>query len=318
MLTMRMMYLYALSAVHCGTGQSSDVIDLPVARELTTSWPIVPSATIKGVLRDECDPAHTTKTPERSAFWAAFGPDTANASETAGGLIFSDAFLLCLPVQSHRGTLAWVTCPWVLARWRRHHRDITTPPALATEPVDDAILVVTDSALADWPAGQPSSEDAPRTGSVYLKEYNLAASAGDASVKEIAGFIAARVFPDDKDWQAQFISHFGVVSTDLFTFLTRMATDVTARIRLDDNSKTVASGGLWYEETVPAEAIFAGPLFAAPRRGQTADSLYTTVAAPLPGPLQIGGNASTGRGIVEVRIDPAPPPAGGTSEGSTS
>ena len=92
------LFLHSLSPMHTGIGQAVDVVDLPIARERATNWPYVPGSTIKGVLRDACcvkndDPTYLT-------FIAAFGPDTPDASDSAGMLLFCDAHLLCFPVRS--------------------------------------------------------------------------------------------------------------------------------------------------------------------------------------------------------------------------
>ncbi|MHA1734045.1 MAG: RAMP superfamily CRISPR-associated protein, partial [Promethearchaeota archaeon] len=47
----RMMWLYALSPVHVGSGRGVGFIDLPIIREKVTNYPLVPGSTIKGVFR---------------------------------------------------------------------------------------------------------------------------------------------------------------------------------------------------------------------------------------------------------------------------
>ena len=52
----KMIFWQALTPVHPGTGQdSSSVIDLPVAREAATGFPVIPASSLKGVLRDGRD-----------------------------------------------------------------------------------------------------------------------------------------------------------------------------------------------------------------------------------------------------------------------
>ncbi|MBI3977282.1 MAG: type III-B CRISPR module RAMP protein Cmr4 [Chloroflexi bacterium] len=291
----RILYLYALSPIHSGTGQSTDVIDLPVARETVFNWPYLPGSRIKGVLRDVCAPNGKPSEQER-LFTAAFGPDTQHAAEGAGALWFGDFRLLCLPVRSYAGTLAWVTCPLALRRWQRDHlssglRLAVTIPAVSGE---NGILV---------PA-QPASKIA-RQGAVYLEDLDLAATTS-SEAETIAQRIAEAVLADAK-WQHLFQERFGIVSDDLFTFLTETATEVVARIKLRDDAKTVEKGGLWYEEAIPAESILYGPILAAPRQGQTAEALYGVLTPHLKGLIQIGGNASVGRGLVDARLWGATP-----------
>lgn len=300
----RMLYLHALSRIHSGTGQSTDVIDLPIAREKVTGWPYMPASSIKGVLRDACDPGKSAagesdevkrdRAARRTRLHEAFGPDTSEAEKNAGALIFTDAQLLCLPVRSYYGVFAWLSCPLALRRWRRDAarggRDGV--PALADLPTDRAdqfaILV-------------PDGSNLVQNDAVFLEDYDLVATAS-ASTAAIADYIAKAVFAGEEEWQQEFRGRFAVVSDNLFTMLTEVSTEVDARIRLDQDSKTVARGALWYEESTPAESIFVCPLLAAPRNGTAAAALFDLLSTPLQGLLQIGGNASIGRGLVEARL----------------
>jgi CRISPR-associated protein Cmr4 len=287
----RMLYVHALSPIHSGTGQSSGVVDLPVAREAVFNWPYLPGSSIKGVLRDACDPGLEDEDPAQRLFYAAFGPSTDRASEGAGSLWFPDAHLLCLPVRSYCGTLAWVTCPLALERWRRDHLSAGLPftSAVPRSPGEEAILTGPGCAIA-------SEEQEPK---VYLEDVDLEV-ADDSAVELIARQIASAVF--EAEWQERFLRRFGIVSDNLFTFLAETTTEVTARIKLEAERKAVQGGALWYEEAVPAESIFACPVLAAPRNGATATDLYGVVAPHLNGLLQIGGGASVGRGLVAIRL----------------
>jgi hypothetical protein len=48
----RLILLHALTPLHVGTGQAVANVDLPIAREKATGFPIVPASALKGVLRD--------------------------------------------------------------------------------------------------------------------------------------------------------------------------------------------------------------------------------------------------------------------------
>jgi CRISPR-associated protein Cmr4 len=286
----RMLYLHALSPIHSGSGQSTDVIDLPVVRESVTRWPYLPGSSIKGVLRDACAP-ESSDGRDSALFRAAFGPDTQHADEGAGALWFADGRLLCLPVRSYYGSFAWVTCPLALRRWQRDHvsshlpLDVSLPEArLQTE----AILIAEGSAIGGSRAR------------VYLEDLDLELTIS-AEALVLARTIAAAVFTD-ATWQAAFLERFGIVSDDLFSFLAETAMEIIARVKMDPMAKTVQRHGLWYEEAVPAESIFSCPVLAQPRGGLSADDLYGILHPPLEGLLQIGGNASVGRGLVAMRL----------------
>jgi len=140
-----LLVLHALTPVHTGTGQAVDVVDLPVAREKVTGWPVIPASSIKGVLRDACcsrDPRHGKASgdpgPDDLLGKAFGGPELGEAPEGgatrhfAGNLLFSDGRLLCFPVRSFAGVFAWTTCPSALERLARDCRaaGLEEPPRL--------------------------------------------------------------------------------------------------------------------------------------------------------------------------------------------
>src|SRR5579875_3213524 len=113
--------LHALSPLHAGIGQASELIDLPIARLKGSGIPYVPGSSVKGVLRDARSGSHPQDVE------AVFGPDTANADAHAGALVCTDVRLLALPVRSFRGTFAFATAPLLLALAAR---DLAQPPPI--------------------------------------------------------------------------------------------------------------------------------------------------------------------------------------------
>lgn len=284
----QMLFIHGITPIHTGTGQSVDVVDLPVAREKTTGWPHIPGSSIKGVLRDECSPA---KGEDDTLHIAVFGPDTNKASDSAGSIIICDGHLLCLPVRSFKGTFAWITCPSALMRL---NRDCITAGngqfQTYTQPLNCDQIAYEGSKLS-------------YKNKIYLEDIDLSVIP-DASVTVIANQITNQLFSDDPEWAKAFIERFAVVSDDLFTFLSKTATEVVAHIKMaEDGSKTVdkVTGGLWYEEAVPSEAIFWTPIFVAPRNGYCDEILFKHITDQIHSRLiQIGGNASVGRGLVRM------------------
>src|SRR4051812_14096906 len=114
-MSVRLLFIHALSPLHAGTGQSIGAIDLAIARDRATGYPYLPGTSIKGSLRGRAEDIKL----DANALKAVFGPDAAKASEHAGGVVFGDANLLLLPVRSLAGTFAWVTSPYLLARFAR-------------------------------------------------------------------------------------------------------------------------------------------------------------------------------------------------------
>jgi CRISPR-associated protein Cmr4 len=264
----RLILLHALTPLHVGTGQAVGNVDLPIAREKATGFPIVPASALKGVLRDNFN----------NQSWAtqAFG-DT----DQAGAWVFTDLRILCLPVRSFFGVFAYATCPLILERLQRHAQvfGIKGFENLSVEVQGADIALASNSALG-------------KGNKVYLEDLDLTAKQSPEA-DAVANAIAEKLLPNSE--RRYFTERFAVVSNDVFTFLSETATEVVARVRLEDNTKTVASGGLWYEEAVPAEAIFYGFVGAMSAEPSLA-------SLQIDAPLQIGGDATIGRGLCKVVI----------------
>ena len=52
MMNNAIMGMLAETFLHPGSGQTANAIDLPVAREKTTNYPVIPGSSLKGALRD--------------------------------------------------------------------------------------------------------------------------------------------------------------------------------------------------------------------------------------------------------------------------
>ncbi|HLH19746.1 MAG TPA: type III-B CRISPR module RAMP protein Cmr4 [Bryobacteraceae bacterium] len=275
--------LHALSPLHAGTGHAADVIDLPTARMKATGIPFVPGSSIKGVLRD----VRRTEAGDVSRVLAAFGPETGSASDHAGALVVGDARLLALPVRSFRGTFAWATSPLLLALAKRDLDGSGNPP-IPKIPGRGARLAARDCIFNSH---------------LYLEDLDLPAEES-AEPAAWACLLAPLVFPDVDI----FTKRFAIVDDETMTFLWETATQVDARVRLDGSTRTVASGALWLEESLPAETLLIGLLAAdrSRRKGVAMDSDEVLDFA-LKGEetLQFGGKASTGRG--RCRVIPALP-----------
>ncbi|AEP10946.1 type III-B CRISPR module RAMP protein Cmr4 [Chloracidobacterium thermophilum] len=267
--------LHALSPLHAGTGHAADVIDLPIARMKATGIPIVPGSSIKGVLRDACRQVDYERTE------AVFGPSDDPAAH-AGALIVGDARLLALPVRSFRGTFTWVSSPLLL---RLAKRDL-----VASElPVPH---------MAGRSAQVASENVCVYQKRLYLEDIDLPAESS-ADVKTWAQRLAALAALEDDLFTRRFV----VVDDDTLTFLWETATQVDARVRLDDATRTVAQGALWLEESLPPETLLIGLLAAdrsrRPETEMTPDAVLD-FALPKETILQFGGKATIGRGRCRI------------------
>ncbi len=278
----KLLYLHALTPVHSGTGQAVAVVDLPIAREKATGWPVIPASSLKGVLRDALSNGQNKDWINR-----AFGKDVRGEEQGEAGLLcFTDQRILCLAVRSYFGTFAYATCPLVLERFLRDARAMEIPPPFDTVPPlsgapnDLNALVAKGSVLA-------------RNGRVYLEDLDLIARE-DEGVTQVASALAGMLFPDNPQGMVQ---RFVMVSDEVFNFLCETAVEVVARVRLKDDTKTVEQGALWYEEAVPAESIFSGAVLIADHYRKDPEELWKPFQPSL---IQVGGNSTVGRGLCRV------------------
>ena len=278
-------HLHALSALHVGVGQAVGAVDLPIMRSRASNLPIVPGSALKGVLRDEfVDKAQQKR---------LFGPD-GNEEAHAGALALGDAHLLILPVRSLAGVVAFVTCPFVLARYALDLKRGEGTQHEVPKVGDGNALISKDSVC---------KADGTK---VVLEDLDLEVS-GEAQAEEWGKTIAKQVHPDDEKWQKLFIGHFVIVSDNVFSFLADTATEIRARIRIDNAKGTVVPGALWYEENLPAETVLWGVSAFGPARDGSGDSTDAVEKAFVEGvgagkTIQIGGKATIGRGLVRYLI----------------
>ena len=293
----RRYWIHTVTPLHVGTGRGVGYIDLPIAREKVTNWPCIPGSAVKGVVADHFGATEKKREDHelaRAAFGMANDSSTTEANSTAGSLVFTDARIVCLPVRSFYGTFAWVTSPFCLERLKRD-TGLAVPPE-AMKPT----LVANDTKLLGDGA------------KLYLEDLDLDCTKS-REVDGCAKLIAGAVFADRPDWQAIFRERLAIVSDDIFTFLCEAGTEVSAHIRIDEDSGTVAGGALWYEEALPVETLLAGTVWCDRvyrskdnEKGANGDLtkeklLENFCSRPLE--LQIGGKASTGKGQVRCLFE---------------
>jgi len=273
--------LHALSPLHAGTGRAADIIDLPTARMKATGIPFVPGSSIKGVLRDSCRDVDSEKTE------AVFGPSD-DAGLHAGALVVGDARLLLLPVRSFRGTFAWTTSPLLLTLAKRDLAEVAGPSSVPKLDGRGALV--------------PASSACIHKGQVFLEDIDLGAKTSE-EVRAWASWLVPHVSPGEDILTRRFV----VVDDETMAFLCETALQVDARVCIDEDTRTVKSGALWLEESLPPETVLLG-LLAAERSRRPGSSLAPEQVLQFvlarEQALQFGGKATTGRG--RCRIVPLP------------
>ena len=285
--------LLAETSIHAGAGQSVGAIDLPIMREAHSDWPCIYGSAMKGALRARAED-HQMRNVD-----SIFGPDTKNASDFAGALTVCDARLLLLPVRSLTGHFKWVTCPDLLRRFRDDFERFGIPSTKFAVPDPQTNRVLLPK------ASQNST-------TLFLEEFRLM-----VDVEPMADLLdaLAPLIPDPTG-RDLLQRQLALVDNDLFSYLARYALPVAAHVRIDNETKTVAPGALWYEESLPAETLLYVGLTAWPSRNAKAPKASADLLADLQqglfdkGPyLQVGGNETVGMGWCRVGwMNAAKPP----------
>jgi CRISPR-associated protein Cmr4 len=317
--------LHAQTALHPGAGTALGTVDLPVQRERHTHWPTIAGSALKGILRDghreqiarradlnelpRYDDAPEQKAereggPRKRAdavleLNELYGPPTARSHEFGGALSVTDARILAFPVRSLKGVFAWVSCPEAL---RRLQRDATE---LAGVAASWAIPGVAGEQVIAPAADCPCLIEGKF---VVLEEFEFT-RAGALSA-DVATWIADNLLPHSQAYEAtrkRFARHFLLLSDDSFTHFVRHATEVSARIGLDYDTKTVKFGALFYQEFLPSETLFYSVVLVSAARtrnghARQAGDLLKCFRDHLPSLLQVGGDETTGKGFCATRL----------------
>lgn len=281
----QLLFIQALSPIHAGTGQGVGVIDNPIAREKSTDIPFIPGTAIKGVLRDACENDADRK--------LIFGSATNEAELSMGAATFTDARLLLLPVRSLKGVFAWVTSPLLLKRLIRDAEKIEIDVDGKKEIINAPKVVGMDDCLiATKSELEITVKEAKK---VILEDLDLN-SKPNTDVDKWADWLADSLYEKNSEWHDELKKRLCIISDDNLSFLLETATEITARIRLEESSKTVVDGALWYEEALPVETVLVSMLIS--KNNKVFDTLKSLTEKT----LQFGGNATVGRGLCKATL----------------
>ncbi len=290
--TTAMLGMLTETSLHAGTGQMLGVIDLPIQRESHTGWPCVYGSAVKGALRALAE----QRQQEEKWVVEVFGPDMQHGSDHAGALAVTDARLLLLPVRSLTGHFKWVTCPAILQRWQSDWRRL----GLAEGNDFTVPSIPKDKALVSKPL-----PEAP----LFLEEFRFTTQP-HAEVDKVARSIAKLIEGDDI--KKALCEQLTIVSNELFAHISRYATPVNAHIAIDNETKIVKQGMLWYEETLPPDTLLYCGLVAQKSRQNKSqktaknilDHILTDLFSAHPY-LQLGGNETVGMGWCRIKVKKA-------------
>lgn len=288
-------FLYAVSPVHMGAGQAVDVIDNPIQRERHTRHPCFAGSGLKGAVRH----SYQALGGDEADITRMLGPESGSSDLHAGAISFGDAQMLALPVRSLKCGYVYATCPQALARAQRLLALTGKAPAWPALAVQDGACLMSNPALLSGDK-------------LHLEAFEYTARPS-SELAHIAADIASRALPagDAYAFFADKLKADLVLLSDTdFGYFAQNAMLVEPHVRINPKTGTADDGGLFYTENLPPESLLIAPLMASQTRtGKAenhlqADEVFTRLRPLLDGRLlQIGGDATTGRGLVVAKVE---------------
>lgn len=291
-------FLYAVSPVHLGAGQAVGVIDNPIQRERHTGHPCFAGSGIKGAVRHGFEAIGG----DANLIDRLFGPDAGSNELHAGAVSFGDAQLVALPIRSLKGGYVYATCPQAIARARRLLGLIGVPSSWPDLPdIEEGQCLIANPALLSGDK-------------LHLEAFEYTAREFPI-LPTLSEDLATRALPADNGYaffRDKLKTDLVVLSDTDFAYFAENAMLVEPHVRIDPDTGTAKEGGLFYTENLPPESLLVAPLLASQTRTgkkkgeegwEDAAGVMLKIKNVIDGKLlQIGGDATTGRGLVVAKV----------------
>jgi len=288
-------FLYTVSPVHMGAGQAVGLIDNPIQRERHTGHPCFAGSGIKGAVRHGFEALGGDK----DHINRLFGPDADGSNLHAGAISFGDAQTVVLPIRALKEGYVYATCPQALSRARR---------LLGLIGVDVAWPALPEVAEEQCLLANPALLSGD---TLHLEAFEYTARVSQ-DLPRIAADLTAKALTagDGYDFFRRKLEDDLVVLSDTdFAYFAHNAMLVEPHVRINEATGTADGGGLFYTENLPPESLLVAPLLASQTRtGKKddhlpAEAVMAQMKAVVDGKLlQIGGDVTTGRGLVVARV----------------
>ena len=311
--------------LHAGSGNDLGIIDLPIQRERHTDFPKIEGSSLKGSIREAFEERCPDSDVEKKVkIHLAFGYDEDEAKKDekvknvfekdtdnksfAGALGFTDARILLFPVKSMKGVFAWITCPKVLENLKKdlsHGKDVDFKSN--KDGKDIPTPFPSNDQLTEGHCAVANKGHVAIKENVVLEEYAFEMQE-DIDISQIAKKLVE--LTGNKVISDKLV----VLSDDDFRDFVTLSTEVITRTKIDNETGTVKSGNLFTEEYLPSETIMYSLALAttifnkdASLRNRFTDEnkvmdFFKDGFADGKGVMQIGGNATIGKGIVTIKF----------------
>lgn len=300
------MFFLVKTPLHMGCGSELGLVDQPIQREQHTSFPKIEASSIKGTLRHEF-----RSRMKKADLEVIFGPEeSGESSDRASSLSISDGRLLFFPVKSAKGVFAWITCPKVLSQFYSDLKISFPEINIPKKPIGDKKVPNNTTLFV-------------KNGIILLEEYAFKEIKKDQNLTELTTWMASKLIPPGEEYEylrEKIKNDIIILNDDDFRDFVNLSTEVITRTNIDPKTGTVKKGALFTEEYLPVESILyslvmASPIFLSKNEnvnyGRFKDVINDDVDAQAlevisffkrecPELIQMGGNATTGKGLVHL------------------
>jgi CRISPR-associated protein Cmr4 len=318
------LFLLCETPLHAGSGSDLGIVDLPIQRERHTDFPKIESSSLKGSIRESYESKINSKSfatidSDDTKIHRVFGYDDGSLSKDekkalencfknsrkelqkdfAGAVGFSDARLLLFPVKSMKGVFAWITCPKALGQFKS---DLVYAGKTKESEKIEPFLGIEDIAVTC--SGSKIKFDTKNK--IVLEEYAFDCD-DSTELTDMAAWLSKTVFGDLPDyWKNKVKTDIVVLPDNDFKDFVNLSTEVITRTKINNVTGTVAKGALFTEEYLPAESLMYSLVLTAPEfraeNPMTEDKVRGFIETNLPPVIQLGGNATLGKGIIRTKL----------------
>lgn len=293
-------FLYAISPVHMGAGTATGLIDNPIQREKHTGHPSFAGSGIKGALRHAWE--QLAGEGASGFIDRIFGPSSGSSALHAGAVSFGDGQLVVLPVRSLKSGYVYATCPSALARTQRLLGLLGQDPQWVVPQVAEQQCLVVNNMLTSTSTGGEK---------LHLELFEFQAKESP-ELADIASSLAELALAEELDggyFRQKLKRDMVLLSDSDFSYFAQHAMLVEPHVRINEKTGTASDGGLFYTENLPPESLMVAPMLCSATRSGNEDEkldaaeVQNKVTQALDGRLlQLGGDATTGRGLVVARV----------------
>lgn len=310
------MFFLIKTPLHMGSGTELGLVDQPIQRERHTSFPKCEASGIKGTIRHEFSNIIDDENVTKDEIEVLFGPeDPKEDNDRASCISITDGRILFFPVKSVKNVFAWITCPSVLAQFKLDMKLCTVSHELPKPPLTTDLI----------PSG---SELVVSNKTIILEEYafkNISQEQQNGAFTKFLDWVAKNIIPNESEYaylKEKIKKDTVILSDDTFRDFVNICTEVNTRTNIDPETGTVKKGALFTEEYLPSESIIyslimSTPIFKAKSKnvnyGKFTSCLTKNTEAQateimnffkksLPKMIQMGGNATIGKGLVSINL----------------